>query len=748
MLVTRDKLAAYGLADDVFFARRQGTGEPTSRDAFFLENPARLSAGVYCAIGNDEEGWQLEQFNGANWIEIEAQSNYTLIITSAGLAALTDIIRGGYRLTISGIKILDTLVTNPSTPVINWTDTEFKQAGGVVFTCGTSNSPHPADQLQNILKWKFLGATGGLQYIITLPADGLGSMTDDGEEDWDIGAIGLYVKSNEDGMSDILFAVGCLPNLIHKYSTTVERIGNSVKIYLNTVLNNLGIVSNLEVMQEDLCSIPEVPNETLLLYPDDPMKRPYNCYVVDSLYGSGIPALAVPRVLTSESQLKPDWAYFQPSDNYVNISPDTFDNVLNYQFVYWDSEAAKYKRAEGRVVGNTPGDNAKLPIGIRIGNSVVFAGTIINQAKNYTYSLSLVEGGADYYIGDELLAVSNAMTFKVTVAAINNENAITELNYDEATATGNIPLDPNPQVVSLVPDPRSSLKSGTGAKVQIQAIEQLNNVWNFPASWLNQPVYCDQGTNAGMPTLTKTDAFLGWVIGTNSIRLALDLRNEASETTYGTTRYATDGEVREVITNANSADQTAVTPKKLQANYLQITKPTNTAQAGSRINNPVTVNTFTKFNEVILGKGCDWNTPGASNPVVSFCGVAYQALWADLAEYYRADKVYEPGTLITFGQGDEEITVARHDCNGVISSKPGYQLGQKRSDLDLPVALCGRVPVLFDNECLPKTGDRIYLSATTPGRASTVANGKCLGKIIEKDFGTKKLLECVVRIEF
>ena len=108
MLVTRDKLAAYGLADDVYFSRRQGTGEPISRDAFFLENPARLSAGVYCAIGNDEEGWQLEQFNGANWIEIEAQSNYTLIITSAGLAALTDVIRGGYKLTISGIKILDT----------------------------------------------------------------------------------------------------------------------------------------------------------------------------------------------------------------------------------------------------------------------------------------------------------------------------------------------------------------------------------------------------------------------------------------------------------------------------------------------------------------------------------------------------------------------------------------------------------------------------------------------------------------
>ena len=39
MLVTKDKLTAYALADDVYFSRRQGTGEPISRDAFFLENP-------------------------------------------------------------------------------------------------------------------------------------------------------------------------------------------------------------------------------------------------------------------------------------------------------------------------------------------------------------------------------------------------------------------------------------------------------------------------------------------------------------------------------------------------------------------------------------------------------------------------------------------------------------------------------------------------------------------------------------
>ena len=39
-------------------------------------------------------------------------------------------------------------------------------------------------------------------------------------------------------------------------------------------------------------------------------------------------------------------------------------------------------------------------------------------------------------------------------------------------------------------------------------------------------------------------------------------------------------------------------------------------------------------------------------------GVALKAKWADLAEYYEADREYTPGTLVQFG-GDKEITVAK-----------------------------------------------------------------------------------------
>ena len=41
-----------------------------------------------------------------------------------------------------------------------------------------------------------------------------------------------------------------------------------------------------------------------------------------------------------------------------------------------------------------------------------------------------------------------------------------------------------------------------------------------------------------------------------------------------------------------------------------------------------------------------------------------------------------------------------------------------------------------------------YLSKIRPGMASTIKNGKCLGKIIDRNPGTKRLVECVIRIDF
>jgi hypothetical protein len=76
-------------------------------------------------------------------------------------------------------------------------------------------------------------------------------------------------------------------------------------------------------------------------------------------------------------------------------------------------------------------------------------------------------------------------------------------------------------------------------------------------------------------------------------------------------------------------------------------------------------------------------------------GVSTQARYADLAENYQSDVVYEPGTVVIFG-GTHEITTTTvsHDTRvaGVISTNPGYLMNSGCEGL--PVAFTGRVPCL------------------------------------------------------
>ena len=80
----------------------------------------------------------------------------------------------------------------------------------------------------------------------------------------------------------------------------------------------------------------------------------------------------------------------------------------------------------------------------------------------------------------------------------------------------------------------------------------------------------------------------------------------------------------------------------------------------------------------------------------TFYGTSSQARYADLAENYSADAVYDPGTVVIFG-GSEEITVTNisHDTRvaGVISTDPAYLMNAGNTE-GLPVALTGRVPCL------------------------------------------------------
>ena len=121
---------------------------------------------------------------------------------------------------------------------------------------------------------------------------------------------------------------------------------------------------------------------------------------------------------------------------------------------------------------------------------------------------------------------------------------------------------------------------------------------------------------------------------------------------------------------------------------------------------PTTANTYT------LGNSANWFS--------NVYATAIQALYADLAEVYKADSTYMPGTVVVFG-GTEEITVTEIESDtrvaGAISTDPAYLMNMKETGL--PVALRGKIPVSVVGAV---TKGDLLVTSTTPGYAISVKN--------------------------
>ena len=128
-------------------------------------------------------------------------------------------------------------------------------------------------------------------------------------------------------------------------------------------------------------------------------------------------------------------------------------------------------------------------------------------------------------------------------------------------------------------------------------------------------------------------------------------------------------------------------------------------------------------------------------------GTSTHAQYADLAENYRADKQYNPGTVLMFG-GAAEVTIADADTTavaGVVSTNPAHLMnGALTGQFVTPLALMGRVPC---NVIGPIAKGDLLVSAGF-GFAKT-NNGASVGQVIGKaleDFPilAKGVIEVVV----
>jgi hypothetical protein len=133
---------------------------------------------------------------------------------------------------------------------------------------------------------------------------------------------------------------------------------------------------------------------------------------------------------------------------------------------------------------------------------------------------------------------------------------------------------------------------------------------------------------------------------------------------------------------------------------------------------------------------------------------ATTALYADVAERFAADTIYEPGTVVELG-GEMEITMVKGDASnsvfGVISTRPAFTMNGGAGDNEThpPVAMTGRVPVRVRGAV--RKGDRLVSAGDGIARAALAGEanafnviGRALADKLSTDVGT---VEAIVTIK-
>ena len=127
-------------------------------------------------------------------------------------------------------------------------------------------------------------------------------------------------------------------------------------------------------------------------------------------------------------------------------------------------------------------------------------------------------------------------------------------------------------------------------------------------------------------------------------------------------------------------------------------------------------------------------------------GSRLQATYADLAEYYEGDQIYEAGTVLMFG-GEKEVTLAENETfriAGVVSTNPAYLMNAECPGNKVAVALQGRCPVKVKGTV--RKGDMMVSAGDGFAKATTVAPqmGTVLGKSLVDFDGEEGVIEIAI----
>ena len=276
-----------------------------------------------------------------------------------------------------------------------------------------------------------------------------------------------------------------------------------------------------------------------------------------------------------------------------------------------------------------------------------------------------------------------------------------------------------------------------------------NNTNRFNDLYLaNSTIYIGSQTiSANTTSVTISGNIVGNLFGTaNSATTAT---SATSATTAGTVTTAAQPNITSLGTLSSLTVSANTTTGGIKTDNYYYANGVSISFAGAYSNSNV-ANYLPTFTGTV---GATTITTGANTTAGTLTGnwtlssgSRLQATYADLAEYYSADKKYMPGTVLEFG-GTEEVTIASDGTSkvaGVVSSNPAYVMNTTcAGDFPVALALQGRVPVKVRGTI--RKGDMMISGGNGYARPSSHPSlGSVIGKSLQDFNGIEGVIEIAV----
>jgi hypothetical protein len=346
---------------------------------------------------------------------------------------------------------------------------------------------------------------------------------------------------------------------------------------------------------------------------------------------------------------------------------------------------------------------------------------LLESGSNTTAPGAPLEGQLWWDSGNNLLKVYNGTIFKTISAATASATAPTsnvtgDLWYD----TVNQQLKVYTGTAFLLVGPQFSAGEGTSGAIVATITDNVSVDHVVVQLWVNDAIV---GMISKDATFTPGTAISGFT----TIRPGITLSTLVGSQIPLFQGTATNSQLLNSLSSTQfmRADINTSTSGTLGVlNDTGLSVGADSDLRATVTGTDVTIRNQTASGNLYLGVNVGGNvTPSltifGANGFVS--GTRITAQYADMAERFEADTVYEAGTVVELG-GSAEITLVTDDLSekvfGVISTRAAYLMNSHAGSDEThpPVAMTGRVPVKVVGQV--RKGDRLVAAGAGQARAA------------------------------